>query len=60
MDLEKGSVPRPQDPKPASDLWLVWMLLGIVPIPIGLLIGPINIFNSIQARINPYLCATQW
>jgi hypothetical protein len=48
MDLDQRNVPRPEDSRPVGNLWLVWMLLGIVPIPIGLIIGPINIFDSIQ------------
>lgn len=48
MDLDQGNVPPPENPKPARALWLVWMLLGILPVPIGLLIGPIKLFNSAQ------------
>lgn len=52
MNLDQGNVPPPENPKPAGALWLVWMFLGIVPIPIGLLIGPIQLFNSAQTSNN--------
>lgn len=48
MDLNQGDAPQPESPKPESAIGLLWLLLGIVPIPVGLLIGPINIFNSAQ------------
>ena len=48
MDNYQGNVPQSENPRPSGGVWLIWMFLGIVPIPIGLLIGPINIFNSGQ------------
>ena len=48
MELDQGNPSQPEKPKPASGLWQLWLLLGIVPVPIGLLIGPINVFNSVQ------------
>jgi hypothetical protein len=48
MNLDQGNVPQPENSQSSGSVRLAWLLLGIVPIPIGLLIGPVNIFNSIQ------------
>jgi hypothetical protein len=39
--------------KPAGKGWLIWIFIGLAPIPIGLLIGPAKIFNASENQNNP-------
>lgn len=38
---------QPEEPKPKGRGGMLWLLAGLAPIPIGLLIGPAKIFNSL-------------
>lgn len=57
MRENQGSVYPPENPRPAG-AWLLWFLLGLAPLPIGLLIGPIQFFNAIQNSQNKSLLVT--
>jgi hypothetical protein len=42
----------PKTPPPKRPLWLIWIFVGLAPIPVGLLMGPENIFTSAQNKNN--------
>jgi hypothetical protein len=44
--MSDESIDLPEKP---SKGWLIWLLIGLAPIPIGLLIGPLKIFDSFQS-----------
>src|ERR1043165_3471353 len=57
--MSEESSPEPEEKdspnygRKNSYLWLLWIGIGLAPIPFGLLIGPLNIFNAFQGRVAP-------
>jgi hypothetical protein len=49
-------IPKSEIPTPNDRGGMLWLFLGILPIPIGLMIGPTKIFNSFHGGNNG-ICA---
>lgn len=47
-DNQQPADPQPQNSAPEKNGYLGWFLLEIAPIPLGLLIGSMRVFDSIQ------------
>jgi hypothetical protein len=65
-DGGEGETPEPNTPPSKGKLWILWIFFALVPIPIGLLLGPGKIFESAQQEgplfmiyfVSSMICAT--
>jgi hypothetical protein len=50
MTNDQNTEPRNPDTPPIRNRPFLWLVFGLAPIPIGLLLGPANIFHSSEKR----------